>query len=217
MKWSETAWAGSGEIYAQIQHMPFIRSLIDGSLEQEKFRFYIAQDSNYLAHFGRALSIIAAKAHDKEHVLDFIRFAEGAIVVESALHKTYFEQLHVVKQLPLSPTCHHYTTYLLSTAMMQPVETAMAAVLPCFRIYKEVGDFILQHDIAVDHPYRQWIDTYGGEAFAALVTRATAICDEVAETCTLLQREAMTAAFITACKLEWMFWDSAWNIEQWPV
>jgi thiaminase/transcriptional activator TenA len=217
MTWSENARKKAELIYAEIIRMPFIVALMEGSLDPEKFKFYIAQDSHYLGHFGRTLSLIAARAHRKEHVLEFIRFAEGSVVVESALHANYFTQLGIAAKPPLSPACHHYNSFLMSTAALAQVETAMAAVLPCFWIYKEVGDHILLHQNKNGNPYQDWINTYAGEEFGVLVKKAIQICDEAAASCTPEQQELMTEAFITACRLEWLFWDSAWRLEKWPV
>ena len=62
MNWSENAWKTIEEKYASILKMPFITELTNGSLPKEKFRFYMAQDSLYLEHFGRTLALIGAKA-----------------------------------------------------------------------------------------------------------------------------------------------------------
>ncbi len=215
MTWSKSAWEKAQSIYDQIIMMPFVKGLIDGTLDQEKFNFYIAQDLKYLENFGRTLSLIAARAHSKNYVLDFIRFAEGAIVVESALHISYLSGQ--AEKNEVSPACHHYNSFLISTAAIAPVEVAMAAILPCFWVYKEVGDYIFHHQNKDGNPYQNWINTYSGEEFGIVVKKAILICDEVATTCTSEQREAMTDAFLIGCKLEWIFWDSAWRLEKWPI
>lgn len=217
MKWSEKAWEQSNYIYEEIIKMPFIESLIKGTLPLDRFQFYIEQDSIYLAHFGRTLSLIAARANDTGHVLDFIRFAEGAIVVENALHAGYFKQFEIEGKASISPTCHHYTSFLLSTASLAQVEVAMAAVLPCFWIYKKVGDYIYQQKQVQNNPYQTWIDTYAGEDFGILVAKAIGICDTVAEQCTPQQQNKMLVAFEKACHLEWQFWHSAWRLERWDT
>jgi thiaminase/transcriptional activator TenA len=217
MSWSKSAWEKAQPIYDQIVIMPFIKGMIEGTLHREKFNFYIAQDARYLENFGRALAMIAARAHRKDHVLDFIRFAEGAIVVESALHAGYLGGQEGEKKIEVSPACHHYNSHLISMATLESVEVAMAAVLPCFWVYKEVGDYIFQHQKKEGNPYQEWINTYSGNDFGIVVNKAIQICDEVATTCTPAQREAMTDAFLTGCQLEWMFWDSAWRLERWPV
>jgi thiaminase/transcriptional activator TenA len=216
MKWSDKAWNNAEEVYNNIIKMPFITGLTAGTLELEKFKFYIGQDANYLEHFGRTLSIIASRVHQIEHVLDFIHFAEGAIVVEKALHESYFTTFGISGKPAVSPACHHYIHFLQSTAALAQVETGMAAVLPCFWIYKKVGDFILENQHPGPNNYQSWIDTYAGEEFGLLVEKAIRICDQAADLCTPEQQERMTTAFLTASRLEYIFWDSAWNLEQWP-
>ena len=215
MSWSKTAWLQAEPVYNAILEMPFICEQITGTLAIEKFKFYIAQDSNYLEQFGRALALIGARAHDMAHVLRFIRFGEGAIVVEKALHANYFLEFGIEGKAPISPACHHYTNFLLKEAALSQVEVAMAAVLPCFWIYKKVGDYIYQQQSKEKNPYQTWIDTYAGEEFGLRVQEAIAICDAVAATCTTAQQQKMTEAFVTGCKLEWLFWDSAWRMEKW--
>jgi len=110
-----------------------------------------------------------------------------------------------------------YTGYLHCLVSNRPIEVALSGILPCFWIYKRVGDHILENQTGSDNRYQQWIDTYGGKEFAEAVKLAINICDEVAGSCTEAQRQSMTEAFLLASKMEWMFWDSAWNKEQWPV
>jgi thiaminase/transcriptional activator TenA len=68
-----------------------------------------------------------------------------------------------------------------------------------------------------DNPYQAWIDTYADEAFAAGVRKVIAIGDQVALAATPSVRDQMHQAFRRAAQLEWMFWDSAYRLERWPV
>lgn len=215
MKWSDKAWAEALPVYNDITAMPFIKELANGTLDVEKFKYYLQQDAHYLEYFARALAIIAAKTRDVDTMLDFIRFSEGAIVVERALHDSYFKEYNINQRVAMSPACHHYVHYLQSTVYMADSAVGMAAVLPCFWIYKKVGDYILSIQDKNDNKYQNWIDTYAGEEFSLLVDRAIAICNEVAENSTSAQRKLMTEAFMAASRLEYLFWDSAYRLEQW--
>jgi thiaminase/transcriptional activator TenA len=217
MKWSNNAWNKIDKIYTKIIEMPFNQELLDGTLSKARFQFYMQQDAVYLGEFSRALALIAARCFNHPYTLDFIRFAEGAVVVESALHEGYFKQFGIEEAGAASPTCQNYTQFLLTKASLDQVEVAMAAVLPCFWIYKKVGDYIYANQQADNNPYQDWIATYAGEDFGLLVEKAIAICDDVAARCTEAQQEKMTQAFIRASQLEWMFWDSAYQLESWPV
>ncbi len=214
MNWSEIAWQEAIPVYEKIVKMPFLMELSEGSLPVEKFRFYIQQDSCYLEHFGRTLAMIGAKANNIDDALTFMQFAANAIIVEKALHASYFHQLNISDERIIEPACHHYIHFLKSTAAYDPVEVAMAAVLPCFWIYKKVGDHIYTHQAGSHNPYQQWIDAYAGEEFEKIVTSAIEVCDNAASQSTNAVRDAMTNAFLTACKLEYDFWDAAYTLRR---
>lgn len=215
MNWSEQTWKAIEKHYESILDMPFIKELSEGTLPGGKFRFYMAQDSLYLEHFGRTLSLIASKIQNLPDVLAFMRFAENAIVVENALHESYFVDFGVTDKGVLEPACHHYIHFLRSTAAFESVEIAVAAVLPCFWIYREVGDYIYKHQNSVNNPYQKWIETYGGDEFSVAVDQAIAICDRLAENVTEENRKKMTEAFIMSSRMEFHFWEAAYELKTW--
>ncbi|MDH6307517.1 thiaminase/transcriptional activator TenA [Dysgonomonas sp. PFB1-18] len=217
MKWSEEAWQAAKPVYDKIIEQPFINGLINGTLAEEKFIFYIRQDALYLAEYGKVLTAIASRLNKPEHIEAFIHFAGDSMAVEKALHESFVSKISSSAKQEASPSCLLYTSYLLRQVATSPVEVMLAAVLPCFWIYKEVGDYILKHQIKGNNPYQSWIDTYGGEEFEQSVKTAIAICDELAEKCTPEQRQAMMDAYVMCSKMEWLFWDSAWRLEKWAV
>lgn len=216
MKWSEEAWGANAPVYEAVINLPFIKELMNGELAQEKFHFYLQQDAHYLAEYGKILAAIAGKLDRKEWREAFLKFASDTVSVEQALHQFYLkEDKH--KATEPSPTCALYTGHLYQQLAGASIEEALAAVLPCFWVYQKVGDHILAHQSQTNNPYQAWINTYGGEDFALAVNKAIAICDAAAADTTPARRKQMTRAFGLAFKMEWMFWNSAWNLEQWPV
>lgn len=215
MKWSEKAWNSIQPIYNRIIELPFIQELMNGTLPYEKFTFYIQQDALYLAEYGKVLTGIASKLDDPRHIAAFIHFAGNSIVVENELHRSFVNE--IATDVKPSPSCLLYTSYLKSLLGNSPKEVICAGVLPCFWIYNEVGKYILAHQTVGENRYQSWINTYEGEEFTKSVLEAISICEELANTCTEEQQEAMTDAFVMCSKFEWMFWDSAYNIERWKI
>jgi thiaminase (transcriptional activator TenA) len=217
---SREAWNRNAVLYETIRTLPFNAQLASGALSESRFKHYITQDAHYLVGFGRALALAAAKAPDADRIVQFAKAAEGALVVERALHGSFFKQYGITAQLfaqtPLSPACHHYVCYLLATGYAEPYEVLLAALLPCFWIYAEVGRDIHARAAAAN-PYRAWIDTYAGEEFHAAVRAMIAATDDAAKEVNSPLRARMHAAFTRAAQLEWVFWDSAFRLEAWPV
>ena len=215
MKWSDNAWQSITPVYESILQMPFIQELTNGTLPLEKFQFYLMQDSLYLEHFGRALAIVGARANAIPDMLAFFRFAETTIIVENALHESYFKDFGVTERAIMQPACHHYTHFLKSTVAIEAVEIGMAAVLPCFWIYKAIGDYIYQHQQKENNPYQKWIDTYAGEEFGIAVQAAIDICDANAAQTTDAICSKMTEAFVASSRLEYDFWEAAYINRTW--
>lgn len=216
MTFTETLWNRISPIYNEILDLPFIRELTEGTLPEEKFAFYMKQDALYLADFSRALAIAGAKSPTTREMRDFLDFSTGAVVVEQALHESFLKKFDTHIDVGKSPACFSYTHFLLSTASLEDYPVAAAALLPCFWIYREVGDNIHQNADR-NNPYREWIDTYAGEDFSESVERAIEITELAAADSPEPVRRRMTRAFVDSSRMEWMFWDSAYRVEEWPV
>lgn len=217
---SAEAWERNRSLYDKILAMPFNRELAAGTLAPERFRHYMIQDAHYLEGFARALSLASAKGYTADHVVHFASAAQVAIVVERSLHADYFVRFGVspadFAAAEPTPVCEHYVSFLLRTAALQPFEVTLAALLPCFWIYREVGKHIYAV-AAKPNPYQAWIDTYAGAEFEAAVDAVISVTDAVAAQASPSTRTAMQAAFKRATQLEWMFWDSAYHLRNWPV
>ncbi|HEX3592629.1 MAG TPA: thiaminase II [Pseudonocardiaceae bacterium] len=201
--------------------LPFNRELAAGSLATERFQFYLVQDSRYLIGFAKALAVAAAKAESTSDLAFFAGAAHESIVVERALHGGYFERFGMTEAdlatVETSPTCLAYTSFLLATAQTGSYAELIAALLPCFWLYQQVGTEILAGAPAADNPYRAWIDTYADDEYAASVLTCRQAVDDVASRADERATDAMLAAFTKASEYEWMFWDSAYRLESWPT
>ena len=213
-------WRAIEPIYAAILAHPFLRGLTDGSLPGETFRFYAVQDALYLRDFARALSLAAAHAPREEWIIMLNEHAAGALTVERTLHESFFKDWgltpEAVAATPLAPTNVAYTSYLLAVASGRPFHEAIAALLPCYWIYWEVGK-TLERASSRDPLYARWIGTYASEEFGAVVRAVLACTDSLAAPLGDDDRLAMRRHFVTTSRYEWMFWDMGWRREAWPV
>jgi thiaminase (transcriptional activator TenA) len=215
IRFSDEAWQRTAGLREAIHKT----ELADGSLSRDRFQTYIIQDAVYLGQFSRALAISAAKAPDTTTLQSFAQSALGAIAVEQALHGRYLREFGVdpggITGAEPAPDCLAYTSYLIATAYHDPWEVLVAALLPCFWLYWDIGCAIARA-AAPQNPYRAWIDTYADERFGEAVQTVIATSDRAAETTTAANRGKMLAAFTRACQYEWLFWDGAYQRRSWP-
>lgn len=214
-KWSRVAWQAALPVYEAITRMPFIRELIDGTLPREKFLFYLGQDDLYISRYSRVLAHIASRAESTPMLETFLVFAKDGVEVEKSMHQGYLQDTPAPAEM--SPACLLYTSTLRAQAS-EPLAVEAAAILPCFWVYWAVGQYILsQVKDLENHPYRAWIETYALESFTVSNQRAIDACDELAAKSSPEVQEQMTRIFTLCTRLEWMFWQSAYDLQQWPV
>lgn len=220
MTWSQNLWSDIEPIFDATLAHPFVTGLTDGSLDPEVFAYYVAQDVYYLRDYARALAVVGAKAPTLAETAVFTRHAADVFDVELALHDTLLPELGLdparLADVPVAPTTRAYTSYLLATVYGGSFADGLAAVLPCYWIYARVGEELLASG-STDARYQKWIDTYGGEEFAATVAEVLALADRVGPTLTAADEAAARAHFVTTSRYEWMFWDAAYRREAWPV
>ena len=219
-KLTDKLWGEIKSIYEQILEHPFLRGLTDASLDQESFRFYVVQDALYLREYARALAICAAKAPEDKSIQMFAEHAAGAIAVERGLHNSFFDDFGLsveeVRTIQMAPTTLAYTSYLLAATGRGSFAEALGAVLPCYWIYWEVGKVLAEHG-SPNALYQRWIDTYGGDEFAAIVRAVLELTERAGKGLSSDEEARVREHFVTTARYEWMFWDGSWRREQWPV
>ena len=204
-------------IFPAILKHPFLKTLGNGDLSEDCFRYYIAQDSLYLKDFGRGLALLGARSEGAEAFRMFCQHADVALAVEQDLHESFMKHWQVDTQsLEASPSCQLYVDYLWRVACQRPYAEALGAFLPCYWIYERVGKNLLEKG-SPNALYQRWIDTYGGEAFEESVRGMLSLVNCSVATLTEEQQEDVARHFLVAARFEWMFWDAAWRREGWPI
>lgn len=209
----------AGDVFPAILDHPFIRGLTSGDLEESAFRFYVCQDSAYLEAFGRGLALLAARSEAPQAFMMFCEHARSTVLVEEALHREFLEGWEAAVEPPawnrMAPDGLLYTSYLLRVAHERPYFEAVAAFLPCYWIYRKVGE----HLVSLGSPnplYQRWIDTYSGEAFGEVVRQILLLTDNLAEPLGEEERRRMVTHFRRTSELEYLFWDAAYRRQRWP-
>ena len=218
--WSARLWKDIETTFSAILAHPFLTGLTDGSLRPDVFANYVAQDAHYLREYARALAVVGAKAPTLADTAMFGRHAADVFEVELALHESLLPDLALdpafIRTVPVAPTTRAYTSYLLATAYGGTFAEGLAAVLPCYWIYAEIGTE-LQHRGSPDPRFQRWIDTYGGDEFATSVAEVLALTDRTESGLSLEEEAIARGHFVTTARYEWMFFDAAYRSEQWPV
>ncbi|MFP5283988.1 MAG: thiaminase II [Actinomycetes bacterium] len=217
---SAELWEAGVDSYEQILCHPFLTGLTDGSLDREAFAYFVVQDSHYLRAYARALALVAARAPDEDAVRMFAAHAANAVEVERALHLGLLADLEMtpdeVEAAGPGPTTLAYTSYLTAICATGSYAEAVATVLPCYWVYRDVGRALLDAS-SPDPLYARWIATYGSPEFDEIVESVLAATDRLGSEVGSGERKRCRQHFAITTRYEWMFWDAAYSRLAWPV
>ena len=220
-KFSAQLRADSDRVWRAVEHHAFLRELHAGSLPMNRFTYFILQDYVYLLDFAQVLCQGGAKSPDLETLELFARHAVGAVEVERSFHASFGKTLGLSqKQLdavPKGPITQAYIGHLQSVARSGSLGELVAAVLPCYWIYGEVGRRLYRGRPRKPKIYREWIETYAGEAFWQPVREQIHLMDKLGAAASNREKKTMAANFILSSRYEFMFWEQAYRLESWPV
>lgn len=213
-------WGYGATTYDEILRHPFLAGLTDGTLPPEAFSYFVIQDSHYLRAYARALALVSARATDPDTVALFARHASEAIEVEQGLHVSLLAGLGLtpadVDRAGSGPTTTAYASYLLSVCATGTFAEAVATVLPCYWVYRDVGRELLARS-SPDPLYAEWICTYGSPEFDAVVEAVLSVTDALGDDIGPSERRRCQQHFAATTRYEWMFWDAAYHQLAWPV
>jgi thiaminase/transcriptional activator TenA len=202
---------------AQHDH-PFVRGIGDGSLDVERFGYWLRQDYLYLIDYSRLFGAAVLRAPDLESMARFGELLHGIMVTEMDLHRSYVAGFGITEADLLretkAPTTQAYTDFLLRTATTGDYAELLGALLPCMWGYNEIGLRLAERGMPDDERYRAWIEMYASDEFTELAAWCRQLTDEA---CTDLPEPTLQRAqdaFVTSSRYELAFWEMAWTNER---
>ncbi|MDP3768785.1 MAG: thiaminase II [Dehalococcoidia bacterium] len=205
---------------AQHAH-PFVRGIGDGTLDVEKFKFWVRQDYLFLIDYARLLALAVARTPDLATMRRFADLVHSTLDVEMDLHRSYATEFGItnaeLEAEEKAPTTRGYTDFLLRVAATGDYAELVAALLPCMWDFCEVGQRLARGPRPSDERYAKWIDMYASPEFAELSDWCRELVDRVAAGQPEDALQRVEDAFLTSSRYEYLFWEMAWREERWPA
>ena len=207
------------DIWAEYLTHPFVLGLADGSLDAEKFRFYLLQDYLYLFDYSKVFAQGVVKAREPEVMRAFASYVESILNGEMDIHKSYMARLGISEeqavQVKPSLANQSYTAYMRAVAAEEGPAEIMAAVLSCAISYEHIAKWIVSHYPDAEHHdfYGEWVRGYASEDYASGNAALIDLMEKLAEGYSEARLQRLTEIFVDCSRFEGMFWDMAWKME----
>jgi thiaminase/transcriptional activator TenA len=205
---------------AQHEH-PFVRGIGAGTLDLERFRYWVRQDYLFLIEYCRLFGLAAARAPDLATLTRFAELLTATATTEMAMHRAYAAEFGIdeaaLEAETMTPTTRAYTDFLVRVAATGDFAELAAALLPCMWGFSEIGQRLRAGGLPAEPRYAKWVEMYADPEFAGLAVWCRELVDRVAEGASPEQRRRMEEAFVTSSRYELQFWEAAHTLERWPV
>lgn len=204
------------EIWEAYNRHPFVLGIQDGTLDQEKFRYYILQDYLYLEKYAKTFAIGVAKAKSAEVARLFARYVQ-VMNGEMNIHSGYMGKLQVTQEeleaMPRALDNLSYTSYMLRVAYEEGEAEILAAILSCAYSYEIIAKNIVKaYPASTEHPfYGEWIKGYASDKYADENAVLLDTLNRLTAQYTDQQIQHLVDIFVACSRYELAFWEMAWN------
>lgn len=207
------------QLWNDFNKHPFVKGIADGSLEKEKFKHYIIQDTLYLKDYARAFLIGAAKAEDME-VMSFLATG-GCNMINSQddVNKRYMRRmgltLEEIYSTPFSLDNLSYVSYMIRIAYEGGAAEALAAIMPCALSYEAIAkQMIANNPKCVEDPfYGDFIFNYARDAFHENNEKMISLIDNLSKDYDEDRKKNLVDIFVRSSEYEMLFWNLSWELQ----
>ena len=201
------------EIWAGYHTHPFVMGIGDGSLDQEKFRYYMLQDYLYLKDYVKIFAAIIQKADDFEQIRFLSEQLSNTVGETLRTHIPFMKRLGITEEEIRDARPHidnsAYSHYMLCEAQTGDLLTGLVALLNCSWSYAYIAEKTAERfpNALSDERYGSWFAGYVSSEYrqtnAALIDRIDALGAFVSEA----ESERLCEIFEKCSLFDLRFWD----------
>lgn len=200
---------------------PFVQGIAEGKLEKEQLIHYVKQDFEYLNAMIQTRALGMSKCKTREEMEMFNTSISFILNSEIHPHNNFCQVAGVdyedLQGYPLAPAAQHYTSHMLNVAHEGTIGDVIAVTLPCPWVYLYIAERIIkEYTPDQSHPFYEWIMFYGAQTEPRMNVYLDKL-DEIAEQASDEVKQQLREYFMLSCQLEYMFFDMAYTLQNWPV
>lgn len=98
MRTTQRLYEAAHPIWEQCHDHPFVRGIGDGSLDLEKFQWFLLQDYLYLFDYARVFAYGVVKARDPGLMRTFSANVDAILGGEMKVHRAYMARLGITEE-----------------------------------------------------------------------------------------------------------------------
>lgn len=209
--------ANSQEIWNHYLTHPFVIGLADGSLDLNKFRYYMIQDYLYLKEYIKVFAQGLCHASAEYDLRLFAESCQNVVAEIDRVHKPYMNRIGIT-EIEVEEAQPHisnlsYTSYMIQAATFGNELDALVAILSCAWSYAWIAAKMQEkYPTSIQHKfYGEWFEGYISKEYVDSVESLTKRIDALGKTLSENRRKQLSQLFYNCSLYEKEFWDMAWQ------
>ncbi len=206
-------FASSQALWNKMLNHKFLRQTAEGSVPFDVFANWLRQDYLFVRGAIPFIAILVSRAPDR--VRPGLLAAIPALQSELALFERMAQEKGVRLDGDMTPTCHAYIQYMISTAHAASFEEAFTLLYCAEKAYFDCWSLV-RRTIEGTSPWEDFVERWSNESFAGWIKWLEEEIDNLLQQASQTLRERMAETFLTTTRYEYLFWDMALHGESWP-
>ena len=212
----------NADLWRRMVFHPFIVEMGDDTLAVERARRYFIQDYVFVSDLAAMISMGVAKAPNFEAASHLHGFLSVILDPDNAEENDFFLRAFDIlgateedySSASASPVTQAFGDFLVRTGLEGSFEDIVTVLYVTEGTYLDWGTRLLEQGKRPSNPiYREWIDLHGPDFLGDFV----AWCADYLEGAVREdQKPAVERTFRLALRYEYLFWESAYNGDDWP-
>ena len=211
------------DLWRQVARHPFVAEMGEGTLSHERARRYFLQDYVFVNDLVAMIAHGTAKAPSIEAASHLYAFLSVILDPQNADENDFFMRAFDIlganeedySSATASPVTQAFGDFLVRTGLGGGFEEVVAVCYVTEGTYLDWGTWLLNEGKSPSNPiYREWIELHGPDYLGDFV----GWCEEYLDSADLSagMRDRVARAFHTALRYEYLFWEAAYNGDEWP-
>ncbi|MEG0306410.1 MAG: thiaminase II [Clostridium sp.] len=218
MSLMKTSVDNSMDIWEAYMKHPFIKELQGGTLDIERFKNYIVQDSIYLREFARVYALGMYKSKTLKEIQNFYSILDFVNADETDTRLKYLKEWNItqddIENIEPKPENKAYIDFMLHKAENYGIPEILMATLPCMLSYCYIAKEIIKNtpNLKETNKYWDFIKDYASDSYYDSCITWSKYTDNLCKDFDEDKKAKLSEIFREASICEMKFWDMSYNI-----
>ena len=208
----------------KIEETEHMKDILYGTMSDERFKFQILQNHQYLLDYTRCWAIGLSKCTCFEEMNEWYPIVKSTMETTVMMNREFWskeigvtvEEMDAVIE---APGKRSYTAFQLMSAEQGGLAECMMAMFPCNILYRFFGEDLLPKcQLPKDNKFYQWLEFYVSPEYIAKTEKEIQMVNKLCANKTPREQAKLLEIFAVSCNYEIMQWQDMYhNMTTWPL